>query len=169
MACSTTLSRLSSRMVKRCFKCMADKPIDQFYRHKMMADGHLSKCKECTKNDVRQNRFDNIERAREYDRTRSTLPHRKALAKSVAERWKSRHPDRRVAEHAACNAVRDGRLSVDTTACQGCGRRNVRVEKHHPDYRYPLVVVALCKPCHAVADVIRRTIEREVASGHHLL
>ena len=41
--------------MKRCFKCGQDKPIEEFYRHKMMADGHLSKCKGCTRADVNAN------------------------------------------------------------------------------------------------------------------
>lgn len=39
---------------KICFKCNIDKPLSEYYKHPRMGDGHLNKCKQCTKNDVRE-------------------------------------------------------------------------------------------------------------------
>lgn len=37
---------------KVCFKCGRVLPLDSFYKHPRMRDGHLNKCKDCTKTGV---------------------------------------------------------------------------------------------------------------------
>lgn len=56
--------------MKKCFKCGAEKPLSEYYKHPRMRDGHLNKCKECTKSDVLDNREEKKDYYMEYDRNR---------------------------------------------------------------------------------------------------
>lgn len=44
--------------MKSCFKCGIEKPVSEYYKHAQMSDGHLNKCKECTKKDVKNSGAD---------------------------------------------------------------------------------------------------------------
>ena len=39
---------------KICFRCNVKKQLNEFYVHKQMSDGHLNKCKTCTKDDTKK-------------------------------------------------------------------------------------------------------------------
>lgn len=39
---------------KRCFRCLIVKPLKEYYKHSGLKDGHLNKCKECTKKDTKK-------------------------------------------------------------------------------------------------------------------
>lgn len=145
--------------LKRCFKCGEDKPRTEFYRHPQMGDGLLGKCKDCTKVDMRIDRATKP-RVREYDRQRASLPHRIELRRATSAQWCIDHPEWRKAQYMANNALRDGKLQRQEL-CEGCGLPK-DLEKHHPDYTKPLLVLWLCKPCHAIADKLRRRLEQAV-------
>ena len=51
--------------VKPCKHCFRVLPLDAFYKHKMMADGHLNVCKACRDVYVKAWQAKNIERRRE--------------------------------------------------------------------------------------------------------
>ena len=144
--------------MKKCMKCGEVKPVDQFYRHKRMADGRLSKCKTCTKRDVRENRARKIEYYREFDRARSNLPHRvearaaysqtqegKEALRRGSKAWGKRNPIKKAASVAVNNAVRDGRMTRQP--CEVCGL--AKAQAHHCDYGKPLDVRWLCTTHHA--------------------
>ena len=39
---------------KVCFKCEIEQPITEFHKHSQMEDGHINKCKTCTRKDTRE-------------------------------------------------------------------------------------------------------------------
>lgn len=140
--------------MKRCFKCGIEKPREEFYRHAAMADGLLGKCKACTKLDMRVDRVTKPQ-VREYDRARAKQPHRIAQAAKITKRWRAAHPDRNRAHQVA---AREAKAGARPTLCEACALPK-RLEKHHPDYSQPSLVMWLCKPCHSLADKIRRKLE----------
>lgn len=149
-------------MEKRCFKCLETKPIAEFYRHLKMADGHLGKCKVCTRRDVTEHRrvSDN---PREYDRVRAKTAKRKEHAKRIMKAWTLKHPGRTATHKKVRRAVLAGKIVK--TPCQVCGSE-FYVHGHHEDYSKPLDVIWLCARCHALvtADDKRRMEEHRAMS-----
>ena len=130
---------------KTCFKCNKTLPLTEFYQHFAMGDGHLNKCKECTKNDVLLHRQKNIERIRAYDSERAKLPHNKKKAVEVTRRRRKENEKYMRAHNAVARAVKKGELVK--TNCQWCGRED-NVHGHHDSYDEPLNVMWLCPVCH---------------------
>lgn len=131
-------------MQKQCFKCKETKPIDAFYKHPQMADGHLGKCKECAKTDVRAH-YERIGGNAAYERKRFQRPERKVAVARYMRAMRERDPIKFKARNAVSNAVRDGKLIRQP--CQKCAS-TVRVQAHHHDYNKPLDVEWLCFKCH---------------------
>jgi hypothetical protein len=129
---------------KECFKCKTVKPLEDFYKHSMMADGRFNKCKTCTKSDVLEHRNKNLERIREYDRERGKKPERRASSAAISQAWRREDPRRQRAHNAVTRAIKKERL-VRAPCCR-CGSE--RSLAHHEDYDKPLDVIWLCQPCH---------------------
>lgn len=131
-------------MQKTCFKCQRTLDIEQFYKHLRMGDGHLNKCKDCTKKDVSSNYGNRREQYAKYERDRRKRPERKAKALSYQQKRRLTTPQKDFARDAVYKAVRDGSLQKDP--CRFCG--NPKTQAHHEDYSKPLDVVWVCFKCH---------------------
>jgi hypothetical protein len=149
--------------MKICFKCGAEKNLSEFYKHKGMADGHLNKCKECTRLDVKERAEspEMIEIIREEKRLwartargSETLKNyssslqgkeKQRLAKKL---WNINNKKKVECNRMVNNAVRSGFLKKPKQ-CQVCSAEPKRIHGHHCDYSKPLDVIWMCPSCHA--------------------
>ena len=130
--------------MKPCIRCGESKSISEFYVHKMMADGHLNKCKSCCRSDSIANRTRNLSRYRQYDRERFSTLRRRVSVEKQRLVYRQKYPEKRAAHVATGNAIRDGRLVKGP--CEVCG--SLIVDAHHDDYSRPLDVRWLCRVHH---------------------
>lgn len=144
--------------IKTCFKCGRTLALSEFYKHQGMADGHMGKCKECARADVKENRKEKIVYYKQYDRKRAMRPDRVAARKEYEqkeERKKRRaaklledrkqHPQKNKARYLVANGIRQGTLRKQP--CLICGETD-SVQAHHEDYSKPLDVMWLCPKHH---------------------
>lgn len=152
--------------MKQCFKCGVEKPLTEFYKHARMADGHLNKCKNCTKSDVSHRRRTNP-KVQEYDRNRPNAyernlrqalkdkeryrndPEFRERVLKAKKLWDIKNQHKKEAQTSANNAVRDGKLERKLS-CEHCGATDVKLHKHHWSYlpEHHLDVTWLCPRCH---------------------
>jgi hypothetical protein len=144
---------------KTCFKCGEVKPISEFYKHPEMRDGHLNKCKACTRHDTQENRKKKIIYYKMYDRKRSMLPHRVEARKkySKTELFKESHKKAlKINRELYKDKIRARAvlrwalltMKISKKPCEICGCEE-KIQAHHEDYSKPLDVIWLCPKHHA--------------------
>lgn len=127
--------------MKKCFVCKKDKELDEFYRHPETKDGHLGKCKECTKGQSSRHYYDTHEARILYERKRR--PRTKIQVKYKTE---SELKYQKKANTAVQAAIKKGVLLKQP--CEVCGTCQ-NIQAHHDDYSKPLEVRWLCPKHHA--------------------
>lgn len=159
-------------MEKACFKCGEIKPLTDYYKHKTMGDGHLNKCKECTKKDSSKHRDENIEKVKEYDRNRpnkkercvkqaeyAKTPKGKEVALKATRNYR-KDKIKKQAHYDLSNAIKYERIEKPSN-CSKCGIE-CNPHGHHDDYNRALDVRWLCTRCHTDFHNTVREKQREL-------
>lgn len=150
-----------------CRKCNTEKVATDFYANDRT-------CKDCRKVIVRENRLANVEYYRAHDRSRANRPDRVAardqyrqteagkMAVAKARRnYIEKSPEKRAAQAAVYNAIRDGKLHR-SPCCMAPGCFSTHdIQAHHHDYQQPLDVNWLCGKCHYAVHKQHREKTRE--------
>ena len=127
--------------MKKCFKCNEKKELSEFYKHSGMSDGHLGKCKVCTKQDAYIHRHEspNREKILAYDRGRGARQD-----SSYQKEYRKKFPKKYKAHSLINYAIKSNKLFREP--CEICGKE--KTHAHHDDYDKPLNIRWLCAEHH---------------------
>ena len=117
---------------KVCFKCNRELPLSSFYKHPQMADGHLNKCKDCTKRDVHQKYMDNIENSEYIEKERAR----------GRDKWNRLYKGK---PHVVAHHVENARRFIERRT----GPLPEETEIHHWNYNFMHKVFLLSRRHHA--------------------
>lgn len=114
-------------MEKVCFKCNRLLPLTDYYVHKQMGDGHLNKCKSCTKSDVKKDyerkvvdsSWKESERARGRKKYHRLYTDTGKANPTAAKAWLNKFPEKKIALNRSSHISKKG------------------FEKHHWSYNEP--------------------------------
>ncbi len=129
---------------KKCFLCKNTLPLEMFYKHPKMKDGHLGKCKNCAKKDVKSNYAKRRAYYSQYEKERYKNPKRKLQIKESLRRQRAANPEKARHRDSYKSALSAGKLQK--TPCIHCGAK--KVQGHHDDYSKPFDVKWVCFKCH---------------------
>ena len=145
-----------------------------------MADGHVNKCKECNKRDVRENRADKNEYYIEYDKQRGkdreSERYKRKLEYGIT--YRKEQAVKRKAQSLLRSKLNLGHI-CKSAHCEYCGNSE-NIYGHHSSYAKDmwLLVTWLCAKCHnrlhrdfeyklgAWSEASRKALERSSGLGN---
>ena len=129
---------------KKCFQCLSEKDLAEFYLTPQNKDGHAGSCKECVKKTVRTYYLKNRQHCIAYEKERYKNTARKEDNIKRNDRYRKKYPEKYKALTAVYRAKKNGKLQQKN--CEICGEE--KTDAHHEDYHKPLEVTWLCKRHH---------------------
>lgn len=112
---------------KTCFRCGTERRLSDFYTHPRMADGHLNKCKDCTRQDSAKRRAKKMK-----DPKWAKMEQERQRLRSINRR--SIYPEKVAAMEAVKNMNRDGSWHWHHWSYLAEHRRDV-IPMNPPDHR----------------------------------
>lgn len=99
---------------KKCFKCNVDKPLSEYYKHSQMGDGHLNKCKDCTKLDtkIRTNVLVKDSEWYEKEKERQRLKHKRL---NYSDKYKQTPENKRLTNERYAKVFPEKRMAKNKT------------------------------------------------------
>lgn len=132
---------------KTCSACSETKPVAEFSRNRVRADGLQNQCKQCHSEVSRRYVAANPEK--HHRAVKKWRESNRDKTRAISRKWREQNPEKRAAHIAVVRGIRAGEI-VKTAACQECYIRTEDLHAHHDDYTKPLTVRWLCRRCHAL-------------------
>ena len=159
---------------KPCTLCGLTKPLDDFGRHKQMADGHINQCKTCRSAYLKKYAKENAHALSQAAKDRYKRNSDALKAKSK-ENWHA-NKDARNAERRRKYASNEGGFKDQVKAAQSTEefrsrKKQLRKERRQSDESWRLIQVCLTRMGHAlngIASKSAKTLELLGCTGQEL-
>jgi len=148
----------NSNSTKQCCKCKNIKSRAEFYKNSSKADGLQTACKICNKKGCAE--YSKTDKSKRYHYQYRKTDRGKLLnakwcaryaktdaAKIAKAKYRSKNKIKINAKDTINRALRRNHL-IKPSNCEECDSTQNKLDGHHDDYSFPMVVRWLCRGCH---------------------